>query len=134
MFTAGFIGTPQINFFPVVIEGGDAGLTAKAGGFQMALPADTFKVNAGERVILGIRPSHIDIVEKGAPDAIAARVEMLENMGEETLVSFSVGKDAGVFLALSEKAPKRGDDIFIRFNRDKLHVFVQDSSVSLRRK
>ncbi|MDR0361531.1 MAG: sn-glycerol-3-phosphate ABC transporter ATP-binding protein UgpC [Planctomycetota bacterium] len=134
MFTAGFIGTPQINFFPVEIQGEGNRPVAVGDGLRMPLPPESFNLNIGQKVVIGIRPSHIEMVGRNDGGAVATRVDMLENMGEETLVSFTLGSTPGVFLVLSDRAPNRSEEIFIRFMPNKLHVFVHDSSVSLRRK
>lgn len=89
-FTAGFIGTPPMNFLSV--EVGSQGELLTAGGVLMP-PAGRFpRFALGTRLHFGIRPEALAAVsEVGRPGALRAEVEILEQMGAEAYVHFRVG-------------------------------------------
>lgn len=86
LFVAGFIGTPQMNFFPnaeLALENDK--YHVKVQGARIELPEDkqaALKKNNvpdGKRIILGVRPEHIMLCADGA--GIAAMVDVSEMMG-----------------------------------------------------
>jgi multiple sugar transport system ATP-binding protein len=97
-FVAGFIGTPQMNFFAATIRADGAALAVEGpGGLQLPVPADRKAALAAYRdkpVILGLRPEDIgsSAAEQlaGAP-RIRANVEVVEPMGSESYVHFKLG-------------------------------------------
>ena len=91
IFVAGFIGSPQMNFF-------DAKLIKDAGNYAIELYGTKFvftkemndrllKDNAKERdVILGVRPEHITIMRDKNGHGIKAQVRVSEMMGSELYI------------------------------------------------
>ena len=85
LFVAGFIGTPQMNFFndaKLTLEGGKYAVEVMGRTFE--LPADkqeALKANGieAQNIILGIRPVHVQIGSEGVP----ARIDVSEMMGSE---------------------------------------------------
>jgi len=75
LFVAGFIGSPSMNFLPAQVTNGKAVLES---GAQLQTSA---KTSGG--VILGIRPEHLVLDEKGQ---IKVEVDLLEQLGSNTLV------------------------------------------------
>jgi multiple sugar transport system ATP-binding protein len=92
-FVGGFVGTPPMNFIPVVVAGGRAAL----GG--MILPAP---VRDGP-VLLGIRAEDLDLTDDTA-EAVALMVRVTEPMGSHLLVT---GETAGV--TVRAMAPAEAD-------------------------
>jgi multiple sugar transport system ATP-binding protein len=98
-FVAGFIGTPQMNFFPAVLKKSAGGYSVEAAGVTISLPKETqdslFAHGYGDtEITLGIRPEHIGIAADDAPQAIGATVDVSEMMGSEVYFHVTVdGKD-----------------------------------------
>ncbi|KIL42390.1 sugar ABC transporter ATP-binding protein [Gordoniibacillus kamchatkensis] len=96
MFVAGFIGSPAMNFIDARIGGGQALL---AGGTAFPLPeaaARALGAYEGKPIVLGVRPEHI-YGEAMAPDRagsakLEAHVQVVEQLGAESLVYFRVGE------------------------------------------
>ena len=88
LFVAGFIGSPSMNFLEGVIEQGGAGLVVNANGVK--IPLDGYDaegpVEAGRKVVLGIRPEHIGIDEPEATRTFDAVVDIEEPMGADNLL------------------------------------------------
>ena len=94
-FVAGFIGTPQMNFFKVTLLKSKSGYVAKLNdesGIELPLPKE--RVNKidekyiNNTVTLGVRPKAISV--KGdlgyKEQNIKVKVSLFEQLGEETLV------------------------------------------------
>ncbi len=104
LFVAGFIGTPQMNFFDAkLVKDGDT-YVADVCGARITLPADkqaALKANnvAEQEITLGIRPDHITLCESSEDVAIAAKVDVTELMGSTIHMHVDIeGKDAIVIL------------------------------------
>ncbi|MCX7632146.1 MAG: sn-glycerol-3-phosphate ABC transporter ATP-binding protein UgpC, partial [Turneriella sp.] len=86
LFTAGFIGSPPMNFFPLTVETSGDDVTVRNEVFSLTLPANHPTARAlrssfpgAPKVTAGIRAEHLKIVrsEKARP-AIQAQVEVIE--------------------------------------------------------
>jgi len=88
-FVAGFLGSPRMNFFEATLTGkaGRSASIALAGGARVQVAADVARAaGAGERVTLGVRPEHLQLVRPGQGDGIGATVALVEYLGDVTLV------------------------------------------------
>ena len=88
LFVAGFIGVPQMNFFPASrLQQEDGGFVAEILGEKFRLADETARALAnagvsGEReVVVGVRPVNVIISEDGT--GIDAVIEVAEMMGSE---------------------------------------------------
>ena len=138
LFVAGFIGTPQMNFFPaVLVKDGDA-IAAELYGKRVALPEE-FQNPAleGRKVTLGIRPEHFAIDWNNSADAIVGRVDVTEMMGSEIYIHVNFeGRDAVVRVQTVD-LPKgtifeNGQEIRCRIPAPQVHIFDAETEVSLR--
>lgn len=122
-FVAGFVGTPRINFLNclVTVQEGvprfSFGRSVLAGSPLMAPKLK------GRSYIVGIRPSDFELVDPAEPDAIQGRVEVVEPLGDEILVHFTVENQllVGKFSAAEEE--KVNGTIAVKVDPQRLHVF-----------
>ena len=87
-FVAGFIGSPQMNLFEIDrIEGSK--IVTRDGAFIHVdgLPGDKL----GQAALLGVRPEHLKIGAPGSALHLNARVDLVENLGEESIVHLLAG-------------------------------------------
>jgi multiple sugar transport system ATP-binding protein len=143
LFVAGFIGTPQMNFF-------DAELTMSGGKYVVhlenaviELPAETqqaLKANGVQpmKVALGIRPEHVILTDSKHKGAIAAKVDVSEMMGSELYVHVTAcGKDCVMRIATVDLPAenrlgfKFGDQMFFTFDGSLAHLFDPETSANL---
>jgi multiple sugar transport system ATP-binding protein len=127
LFTAGFIGSPAMNFFAgalaakgpeLFFEGAGIGVPVAAGH------ADQLRHWIGRRVVLGLRPEDISIVRPAeAETAMRARIETVERLGAETLVRFRLDEHRGVLRAGPEEPAAPNQDRALRFRMDQAHFF-----------
>jgi ABC-type sugar transport system ATPase subunit len=98
LFVATFIGSPPMNLYEGVISGPAGGLGLSLGSQRLALPADLgdrrpgLLAGEGRKLVVGIRPEHLTVAEGGSANretTLAARVELVEALGNESLVHFS---------------------------------------------
>jgi multiple sugar transport system ATP-binding protein len=95
LFVAEFIGSPAMNLVGADLERSNGSLVAAFGDSRLAL--DDSKALApfvGKRVILGVRPEHIEdaAIAAGAPEdrRLAAVVDIREDLGSDLYVHFGV--------------------------------------------
>ncbi|QVI22450.1 sn-glycerol-3-phosphate ABC transporter ATP-binding protein UgpC [Nocardia tengchongensis] len=79
LFVAGFMGSPAMNLFTLPVAGGSVTL----GGCPLPLPRSV-AAQAGERVVVGIRPEHLELVGTGA--GIAMEVDVVEELGSDAYI------------------------------------------------
>jgi multiple sugar transport system ATP-binding protein len=99
LFVAGFIGSPAMNMVEAQLSRTDGGLVAEFGGIKLELDGvletrPRLKEYEGKRIILGLRPEDMeDAAVAGDPPAghrIATKVDLVESLGSEVLVHFTV--------------------------------------------
>jgi multiple sugar transport system ATP-binding protein len=98
LFVASFIGSPPMNLYEGAVSGSADRLVLSLGSQRLALPADLAQhrpglaAAAGRKLVVGIRPEHLTVADSGSVDretTLAAHVELVEALGNESLVHFS---------------------------------------------
>jgi len=119
---AAFIGSPPMNLLPARIDQGQLHIA----GIAFAAPA----VSDGD-ILLGVRPGALKI----APHGIAARVELVENMGDTAIVDCTVVNSVEntpiKWRVDGVPAVREGDVVHLTAAPEALHVF--DAATGLRR-
>ena len=142
LFVAGFIGSPQMNFFTVklVKEGND--VAAVFGDNKIIIPPSKLAKFAdedciGKEVYMGIRPENIhdeDVFIQAAPNAVVdCNVEVTELMGSETYLYLSTsGKDENIIARVNPRTTSRaGQKVQIAFDVNHLHFFDKETETTL---
>ena len=146
-FVAGFIGTPQMNFFYVSLNRvGDEVEVSFPDESKIKLPYEYFAkihdtyIHGGKKVILGIRPEHISLSEKKT--GLIATVNAVEHLGNECIIYGVLGKpsddftmkDEGknIIVKTVEGTPVNvGDEINLWISADKMHLFDSETEITL---
>ena len=140
MFVAGFIGTPQMNFLPAVIEKVSGGYAAKScGGTFPVLPdrvsKDKIAGYVGKEVVLGIRPEDVhlepDYMKKSTVGVITAELELSEMLGAEAYVYLKCDGNSVVAKVPSRFNPKNEDNISVALDCTVIHVFDKETEENL---
>ena len=135
LFVAGFIGTPQMNFFHANLCK-DAEYYVELAGKRLPLAQEKqAKLTANQvqpqPIILGIRPEHIVLAE----DGYSGIVEVTEMMGSNTHLHVRFGEDTAIMLIpdADEQQQKfrRGDQIRFTFSSDRMHLFSKETEQNL---
>jgi ABC-type sugar transport system ATPase subunit len=123
-FVAGFIGLPSMNMLEGRIEKGHF---ISSHGFSIALPTPASKVEEGEAVTLGLRPTDIAL---GAPRqgeaAIVGIVSRIEYGGADIFVDLELADSERLRLRAPETAIKSGERIEARVPLRAFHLFAAD--------
>ena len=104
LFVAGFIGTPQMNFFDATLTKKGDKYVATVQGVDFELPADKQEAlkqreSVPTDITVGVRPVHIHLDE----DSIAATVDVSELMGSELHLHVnSNGKDVVIVVPTTD--------------------------------
>ncbi len=122
VFVGGFVGAPAMNFVRTRVEGGSA---VCSGGQRIALdamPGLRPQAMDGRAIILGVRPEHVFAGETGGV-GLSGRVEVVEPLGSDTLVHFSLG-DAVLTARMPPSArPKVGETLTTSVDPARIYLF-----------
>lgn len=133
-FVAGFIGSPQMNFYTVKVTG--TTMTFSDGN-KMHLPESVVsKLNGRQGAfILGIRgedikldPQNLDLYKK---NIMSATVDSVEVMGNENNLYFNFGGTGSVARVSKYEISKPGDTIDFTFVPSRMHFFDTQTEESL---
>lgn len=125
-FVAGFIGSPQMNFYDVVVEGD---ILKFRDGQHISLPkvvAEKLKNKQGE-LIMGIRGEDIKLDEHNLAlyekDKQQAVVENTEVMGNENNLYYTFGGSQTIARVSKYEVSQVGDKVEFVFPPQKMHFF-----------
>ena len=133
-FVAGFIGSPQMNFYAVKVTG--TTMTFSDGN-KMHLPESVVsKLNGRQGAfILGIRgedikldPQNLDLYKN---NIMSATVDSVEVMGNENNLYFNFGGTGSVARVSKYEISKPGDTIDFTFVPSRMHFFDTQTEESL---
>lgn len=137
IFVAGFIGTPQMNFFKIRMSVENGMMKAVfADGTEMSFDTAAMREiyegycdgNTYE-CVLGVRGEHVDIVDKGLP----VQIGLVEILGSETHLHVHMeGGDKEIIVNLRDRGDfKAEDQICLDFNAGKIHLFDAETTQSI---
>ena len=139
-FVAGFIGTPQMNFFDVKIiqENGKKYVKLLENNAKLLIPEEIVgQIKDGylsKEVTLGLRPKAISIEgEKSyVAQGIKGMTTISEQLGDEALVYFSLnGKNEYIASLLTYKKFEPNTEINLSFDLSHMCLFDKDSEESI---
>src|SRR5215210_381988 len=124
-FVAGFIGSPSMNFFEgALARTGSGGMCIFRGtDLSIRVPCEP---GTSERVFLGVRPQHLEVVgdAAGGEGALRAEVGVVEPMGNEQIVYLTLpGGEKVVAVAPVQPRMIPGEKVSGRVRPEGLHVF-----------
>jgi len=140
LFVAGFIGSPQMNFFESKLIKKDGKYAVELGGHAVVL-SDEKQANlaannvAEQEIVLGVRPEHIHLEKV---DGVDAKIDVHELMGSTVhLHVTALGKD--VILVISTMnmtgaeiaALAAGTSVKFSFPGNVCHVFNKETGINL---
>ena len=146
-FVAGFLGTPQMNFYEVTLKVSENKVFINLFGKELIYPLEKFREFNNEfcdgnehKVILGIRPDNVSISQNGE---LECKVNIIETLGNECLVysDFDLKNETSINESLSSlvislkdrTSFKMGDVIKVSFDPTKIHFFKdeEDNEISI---
>ena len=142
LFVAGFIGTPQMNFFDAELKKAGDKYSVVLNGTEFAISAEkqaSLKAHgaAAGSVVLGVRPEHIMLCDKGAA-SVKASVDVSEMMGSSIHLHVNAnGKDVVLVIATVDLPEdhkfgyRYGEEVNFTFSENVIHVFDKESGKAL---
>ena len=135
LFVAGFIGTPQMNFFDAELVNVSNKYFVKLGDYEVELDAEKQRRLAAnnvesQSVVLGVRPDHIQLSDSG----IRGTVDVSELMGATVHLHINAdGKDVIVIVPTNGIATgfAAGSKVHLTFNGNVAHVFSKETEKNL---
>jgi multiple sugar transport system ATP-binding protein len=158
LFVAAFIGSPQMNLVQAVFSMEGPTPTATIGEQVLPVPPAVIaakpglKAYNGKRIVLGIRPEHVEDASLAAPDApkLTARVDIREGLGSEVVIHTqmdAVGVKAAAEAAETDESvahmmftarldPRTrvvvGDQVQLAVEAERMHFFDAASGLAIR--
>ncbi|WP_456321887.1 ABC transporter ATP-binding protein [Palaeococcus sp. (in: euryarchaeotes)] len=133
VFVGGFIGSPPMNFINTSITEDDTGVWADFGEFKLKFmedQAEVLKENnlIGKEALFGIRPEDIydamfAQIKILGENMVKAKVEIVENLGNEKIVHLRAGNITFLGSFHSESKVKEGQEVDVVFDMKKVHIF-----------
>jgi len=141
-FVAGFIGSPQMNFFTAKLEKGDR-YVLRLGAAVIGL-SDHISNRLAQKgipgcdITLGLRPEHIMLSAPGKPDSVPAKVDVSEMMGSEVHMHVTAeGTDCVIRIPTASLPDDHklgfaiGDMVNFTFGGEVAHLFDIESGENL---
>ena len=155
-FVAGFIGTPQMNFFAGKLVGTKNKVYIEFGHDKVLLPEHKAKLicnlekylNTDREIVFGIRPEDIHDNEKAVnaegAQTIEVKVDVVEALGSETLIycktkaedtdeEKSIADDISNLIAKvdSRSLTKAGSKVKLALDMEHCHVFDKETEITI---
>ena len=137
LFVAGFIGTPQMNFFHAALCREGDSYHLMLGGRRLEIAPEkqrrllSHDVPAQE-VTAGIRPEHVLLTEG---DGFSGTVEVIEMMGSNTHLHVRFGEEECVIVVPDGDEPVReftlGERVHFTFHAERIHLFSCETEHNL---
>ena len=129
-FVAGFIGSPQMNFYEVKVAGNTMTFSD---GSKMQLPESVVTRLNGRQgtLVLGIRgedikldPQNLDLYKE---NIMSATVDSVEVMGNENNLYFDFGGSVTIARVSKYEVSQVGDEVEFTFMPHKMHFFDKET-------
>ncbi|GAA0238058.1 ABC transporter ATP-binding protein [Haladaptatus pallidirubidus] len=133
VFVAGFIGSPSMNFIRMSASVREDGVVFEHPEFDYET-SGTFREEwdaEREDVLVGVRPESIQLAEPDTPDGITVTVTVVEPLGKERLLYFTLGDETYIASVDGRTLVSEGQEITVRFPESQLHVFDPDTGVAV---
>jgi multiple sugar transport system ATP-binding protein len=129
------LGKPSMNFYPCILKLENEKVLAVHEHFRLNVQSLLKTVGEAPQqgeILLGIRPEDIDINEaKTTEEDIAASVYITEQLGDKTIADFKLGEETVRTIVSAEKHLRIDDVRFIRFRKEKIHIFEKRTGVTI---
>lgn len=121
-FVAGFIGSPQMNFFTGYF--GDKKFIEKNDGIEIKFADDKIFMDfQDEEVILGLRPENIDLAHANNEVNFHAEIINIENVGHERLAYFESNENLHSIRLSGDADIKKGKADLKILKENKILIF-----------
>lgn len=136
LFVADFVGEPPMNFLPCAPARNNGRLVLDAASLTIDVPAHLKRSleqrSASDALTLGIRPVDLSLALSPVDEAIGVgAVTLIENLGDEQIVAIAAGDHAVESLVSINQPVRVGDQVWMKVDQRRIHVFDPASGRSL---
>jgi multiple sugar transport system ATP-binding protein len=130
-FVAEFVGSPSMNFIEGRLD--SATRTFRTDTLMLTLEqAQLATLNGRERVALGIRPEHIEVLTTGGEGLFPATVYVTELMGNETFVFLKLGSEKIIARAPAEFRAEMESRVWVKIDIQRACFFDCNTNDAIR--
>lgn len=128
-FVAGFIGSPEMNFFTADCIANGKKITLSSDGFEIILNSENLSQFDKKKVIIGIRPEAFTLntkTENSIPySSVKIKKDFEEHMGSENYLHGTVGLEKTPLIARisSDVSIPEQNQITLFFSNQNIHIF-----------
>jgi len=126
MFTAGFFGSPPMNFLKCDVEKKGSKIFLVCGKLIVEVTELGEKLEGMSSVILGVRPQDVGIDLNNKNEQFY-KIVAVEPLGAKKVLTFEIGKYLLLSLVSARVLLKSGDNVCIKINRKKIYIFDEVS-------
>ena len=134
VFVAQFVGSPAMSLLPAeLVDGGGEDATLKLGDGSVIETRVPRAGLDGGALRLGVRPEVVHVAD-GGRTSIKAKVELVERLGERTLIYTRLGDGQAITAEdVGKSGVKIGDAIGLSIDGSAAHIFAADGAGHHRR-
>lgn len=117
-FVGSFIGNPPMNFLRARVERNEGRLSVKIGTLAVSPPDFMEKAllaYEGKDIFVGIRAENMEVMSQPAEDALPVKVEVVEPLGAQNLLTIFVGTNAIKVSTHPDFPVQVGGQLWLRF-------------------
>jgi multiple sugar transport system ATP-binding protein len=126
-FVATFIGSPAMSMFRGQVQAEDGQTSFVAPAMRVPLPSRLSAALADHdvpaEVTLGVRSEHVLVSTRPQPDAVEARVVLVEPVGSDMFISLAIGAAPCVARTEPRSDVDEGQTVWLTFVPERLHLF-----------
>jgi len=127
-FVATFLGSPAINIWPAVSA---PGKMVAAGVSVMVSPERRAAIGTRTAMEIGVRPEDVHVRLTPHPGWTEARVQVVEPIGNETIVVIDSGGQSVVARAAADLTIGPGQPVWFHFEESRLLIFESETGKRL---
>ena len=138
LFVAGFLGSPSINLFDIVIQRKNKSLYLENENFQLKIPSSIeFQLNKckSKRLTLGIRPEnfHDSRLRNESKDCARMKgvVDVIEPIGSQMILLCNCGTDSLTACIEPNTDLQVGSEIDFSIDMSRIHLFDSESGEAI---
>jgi len=118
----------------VTVRQADGAVWLDHEAFSYELPAEATAAiqSAGtDQLELGIRPEDIQVVEAGTQNGIDVPIQVIEPLGKQRLIHFTIGDDTYTASISDAVVPDATEEITVLFPPERIHLFDRASGTTI---
>jgi multiple sugar transport system ATP-binding protein len=126
-FVAGFLGSPKMNFVEGTVRSLEGGAVVNVSGSEFRLRQALPNYKVDDKITFGIRPEHIGLTEQSGVKLADLRVDLVEQLGDTTMVYASTLRGQPLTIALEgQRHIEPGTMVPTYIDPERYHVFGAD--------